>query len=222
MSMTHEEFEKAFRNVISSEFSYIPNNDNDVDFTFSKKFERKMEKLIKIQRKSYWSLINTAAKRVAVIIVAMITMVAASLSVKAIREPVLRFVKQIFETFVHYSFEGDTVDTITKEYVITQLPDGFSQSNHIENDAMITTVYSNISGDTIEFTQMATSFSFGLFVDRENGEIRTQTIDDIEAEYIEHFGIKSVMWTKYGYVFALECSENIDTETIWQMIRSLQ
>ena len=116
MSMSREEFKAAFREVISSEFAQIPTDEDSIDFTFSEKFIKRMDKLIRAQKKSYYKFINTAGKRVAVIFAAIITLFTASLSVKAIREPVVRFIKQVYETFIHYTFEGDIQPKIKKEF----------------------------------------------------------------------------------------------------------
>ena len=94
----------AFREVVSSEFAHIPTDESSIDFTFSEKFNKKMEKLIKSQRKSYYIFINTVGKRVAILFVAIITLFAASMSVKAIREPVINFIIEVYESFTKYFF----------------------------------------------------------------------------------------------------------------------
>lgn len=156
MSMSREEFKAAFREVISSEFAQIPTDEDSIDFTFSEKFIKRMDKLIRAQKKSYYKFINTAGKRVAVIFAAIITLFTASLSVKAIREPVVRFIKQVYETFIHYTFEGDIQPKIKKEFFIKTLPDGFIQHDKIESDLAITTIYVN-DNNTIKFTQQSTN-----------------------------------------------------------------
>lgn len=72
MSMSREEFKAAFREVVSSEFAQIPTDEDSIDFTFSEKFMKRMDKLIKSQRKPYWNFISTVSRRAAVIIVAII------------------------------------------------------------------------------------------------------------------------------------------------------
>lgn len=156
MAISKSEFKNAFRAVVSAEFSHIPEDESSIDYTFSERFNKRMAKLIKSQRKSYWVLINTAAKRAAVIFVAIITLFTAAFSVKAIREPVLRFIKEVYETFTRYTYEGDMADKITKEYVLTYIPDGFEQTSKIENENSIITTYKNSFGETIMFTQQIT------------------------------------------------------------------
>lgn len=171
--MSREEFKAAFREVVSSEFAHIPTDESSIDFTFSEKFIKRMDKLIRAQRKSYYKFINTAAKRAAVIFAAIITLFTASLSVKAIREPVVRFIKQVYETFIHYTFEGEIQPKIKKEFFIKTLPDGFIQHDKIESDLAITTIYVN-DNNTIKFTQQSTN-NANHFFDNESGKLTIRT-----------------------------------------------
>lgn len=220
MSMSREEFKAAFREVISSEFAQIPTDEDSIDFTFSEKFIKRMDKLIRAQKKSYYKFINTVGKRVAVIFVAIITLFTASLSVKAIREPVVRFIKQVYETFIHYTFEGDIQQNIKKEFSIKKLPDGFIQSDKIESDFAITTIYVNDS-NTIKFTQQSTN-NANLFFDNENGTLTKVTISGINVDIYENENIKHAVWTDEGYFFKLTCIGEINTDSITMMIESIQ
>ena len=222
MSMSREEFKAAFREVVSSEFAHIPTDESSIDFTFSEKFNKKMEKLIKSQRKPYWNFISTVSRRAAVIIVAIITLVTAAFSVKAIREPIIKFIKQVYESFTHYSFEGDTVEIITKEYTITQMLDGYEQFDKLTSENTIATTYKNKLGDTIIFTQMTTEYSIGYFVDNESGEQYTETVDDIEIEFKEWYDTKTAIWANDGYVFSIDCIGNISFEDIKQIILTIK
>ena len=220
--MSREEFKAAFREVVSSEFAHIPTDESSIDFTFSEKFNKKMEKLIKSQRKPYWNFISTVSRRAAVIIVAIITLVTAAFSVKAIREPIIKFIKQVYESFTHYSFDGDTVEIITKEYTITQMLDGYEQFDKLTSENTIATTYKNKLGDTIIFTQMTTQYSIGYFVDKESGEQYTETVDDIEIEFKEWYDTKTAIWANDGYVFSIDCIGNISFEDIKQIIRTIK
>ena len=222
LSMSREEFKAAFREVVSSEFAHIPTDESSIDFTFSEKFMKRMDKLIKSQRKPYWNFISTVSRRAAVIIVAIITLVTAAFSVKAIREPIIKFIKQVYESFTHYSFDGDTVEIITKEYTITQMLDGYEQFDKLTSENTIATTYKNKLGDTIIFTQMTTEYSIGYFVDNESGEQYTETVDDIEIEFKEWYDTKTAIWANDGYVFSFDCIGNISFEDIKQIIRTIK
>ena len=222
MAMSKTDFKNAFREVISRQFLHIPADENSIEFTFSERFNKRMAKLIKAQRKAYYSFINTAYKRVAIICIIIFTMFTAACSVKEIREPIVNFIKQVYETFIHYSFDGDTTEVITKEYNITQIPDGFKEIGKIKTDSSIITTYENASGDIIEFFQQATYNNSGLFLDNENTTIRKEIVNGIEVETQEWYDTKSAIWTYDGYFFMIDCSGNIDFDTIKQLISSIE
>ena len=220
MSMSREEFKAAFREVVSSEFAHIPTDESSIDFTFSEKFIKRMDKLIQAQRKSYYKFINTAAKRAAVIFAAIITLFTASLSVKAIREPVVKFIKQVYETFIHYTFEGEIQPKIKKEFFIKTLPDGFIQHDKIESDLAITTIYVN-DNNTIKFTQQSTN-NANHFFDNESGTLTKVTISGINVDIYESENIKHAVWTDEGYFFKLTCIGEINIDSVTMMIESIQ
>ena len=218
--MSREEFKAAFREVISSEFAHIPTDESSIDFTFSEKFIKRMDKLIRAQRKSYYKFINTAGKRAAVIFAAIITLFTASLSVKAIREPVVKFIKQVYETFIHYTFEGEIQPKIKKEFFIKTLPDGFIQHDKIESDLAITTIYVN-DNNTIKFTQQSTN-NANHFFDNESGTLTKVTISGINVDIYESENIKHAVWTDEGYFFKLTCIGEINIDSVTMMIESIQ
>lgn len=222
MPMSITDLKNAFREVVSEEFAHIPTDENSIVFTFSERFNKRMEKLIKSQQKIYYSFINTAFKRVAILCIIILTMLTTAFSVKAIREPIIKFIKQIYETFTHYAFEGDTKEIITKEYVITQLPDGFEQTYETKSENLISKTYQNASGTTIQFTQQATKNNTGLYNDNENTVISKQTVNGIEIEFQEWYDIKCALWVKDGYFFKIDCYGDIDFDTIKKLIASIE
>lgn len=222
MAISKAQFKNAFRAVVSAEFSHIPGDESSIDYTFSERFNKRMAKLIKSQRNPYWCLINTAAKRAAVIFVAIITLFTAAFSVKAIREPVLRFIKEVYETFTRYTYEGDMADKITKEYVLTYIPDGFEQTSKIENENSIITTYKNSSGATIVFTQQTTQNHSGYAVDIESGNTRMEKVDGIDVVFEEFYDVKTAILLKDGYVVIIDCHGDMNFETIKQMIASIK
>lgn len=221
MAMSETDFKNAFREVASLEFSNIPMNEDSIDFIFSECFNKRMSKLIRTQKKAYYNFVNTTYKRIAIICVVLFTMLTTACSVKTIREPIVSFIKQVYESFTHYSYSGKTTDKIVKESII-KVPDDFNQTKKIKNDALIATEYTNDVGDIIEFKQMTTEYSIGYFVDNENGDIKTQRINGIEVELKERYDTKSAIWSENGYIFAIDCYGNIDWDTIKQMIGSIE
>lgn len=222
MAMSRDDFKNALREAVSAEFAEIPTDEDSIDYTFSERFEKRMNRLLKLQRKPYWKYVNTASKRAAVIIAAVLTVFTAAFSVKAIREPIISFIKQVYETFTHYSFGGDEIEKITKEYAITVLPDGFGQTNKIKQDAFIMTEYTNASGDSFDLRQMTTEYSAGYFVDNEYNDVHTEKVGDIEVEFKKWHENQIAIWTNDGYVFEIDGYKNISIDMIKEMILTIE
>lgn len=222
MLMSKDDFKKAFREAISSEFSQIPCDEDSIDFTFSERFNKKMSKLIKSQRKSYYFLINTASKRVAVLLLAVLTLFTASMSIKAIREPVVKFIVEVYESFTRYFFEGDTADEIDKEYTITKLPIGYSETNKFKGRNSITTIYEDENGNKIEFIQgISNNTEFNL--DFEHSNVQTIYIDNEKIELYEWDEMSCAFWTKDGYVFNLIYNpDSVTTSEIEKVISNIK
>lgn len=220
LSISREEFKAAFREVVSSEFAHIPTDESSIDFTFSEKFNKKMEKLIKSQRKSYYIFINTVGKRVAILFVAIITLFAASMSVKAIREPVINLI-EVYESFTKYFFEGETAEKIEKVYSITKLPVGFKQTQVVENDAGRNVTFESSEGNIIVFTQSATQ-NAELNIDNQKVSQAIKQVEDKEI-HIYYFESDTYMfWTDQGYCFQIISYGNIETDTLIEMIESIE
>ena len=222
MLMSKDDFKKAFREAISSEFSQIPCDEDSIDFTFSERFNKKMSKLIKSQKKSYYFLINTASKRVAVLLLAVLTLFTASMSIKAIREPVVKFIVEVYESFTRYFFEGDTADEIDKEYTITKLPIGYSETNKFKGRNSITTIYEDENGNKIEFIQgISNNTEFNL--DFEHSNVQTIYIDNEKIELYEWDEMSCAFWKKDGYVLNLIYNpDSVTTSEIEKVISNIK
>ncbi len=106
MAITKDIFNNAFREVITQEYINIPNED-DIEYSFSGKFEKKMQKLIKSQKRTYWHLINTATKKAAVVFLTCAVAFSSAMTVRSIREPVVEFLKETYDTIANYFSVGE-------------------------------------------------------------------------------------------------------------------
>lgn len=219
--MSKDEFKNAFREVISAEFSHIPCDEDSIDYTFSERFDKKMNKLIRTQRKPYYFLINTAAKKVAVIFVIFVTLTTASMSVKAIREPVVNFIVEVYESFTRYFFDGDTAKELKKEYVITELPTGFSQTSNDKTDISQTVILEDTNDNMIIFTQSVTENEI-FDIDNQKETPKTENVNGIDIRIYTYEKDKFIFWSDNGYFFQITAYGDIDDETLIQMIKSIK
>lgn len=221
MAISRDEFNTAFRQVASAEFAHVPANEKSIDYIFSPDFERRMERLIHRQKKPYYRFVNTAAKRVAVIFLLCAVLLASACSVKAIREPIIEFVTEIYEAFTRIFWEGDTTGVIQQEYVITALPEGFYQTDELKSEIFNQYTYENGRGNFIEFSQFATAKA-QYNVDT---EYTTETVEMIAGKEVHLYTNEDrcvMLWTEAGYVFQLCFDRSLDMDIIIAVMESVQ
>lgn len=221
MAIKRNEFLEALRRVVSAEFEQIPKKEEEIDYTFSPRFMKRMLRLFRNRKKLCWRFVNTGAKRVAVIFIAAALVFATACSFKPIREPIMRFITEIYETFTAYFFEGDTVDVIEREYTLEEPPEGFTQTERIVGEKIITTVYANSSGDTITITQSPTQET-QLLLDCEMEYAVKENVDGVEVIVYDLGKRKQMMWIKDQYYFDVVATGSVDFEVLKKIVVDLK
>lgn len=202
----------------------LPTDEELENITFSEAFEKKMQKLILLQKKSYFYLINTVGKRVAIIILAiMISLTATTFGVKAIRESVIKFITETFEKFTAVSVENEEADA---QYDIVKtapqyIPEGYTLESEMETGGVYRIIYSNLENIAIDYIQ---KINFGTInnVNTEEVEYTKIKINSFEGiKYIKNgintvvFADETYMYTVYGQVpfdELIKMAESIKTE----------
>ena len=222
MAMTRNELLEAIRKAVSLEFEHIPKNDSEIEYTFSLPFMKRMAKLFRNQEKAYWKYVNTAGKRVAVAILAATLLFATACSFKPIREPVIRFFTEVYETFTAYFLEGESEKrAIEKEYVLEPAPEGFTEVSKISDRAAVITEYENQNGARIRITQSLAD-GVKLNLDTERDGVRREVIEGIEVVIIEFENRKQIVYTIDQYCIQVSLTGEFDEEAIRQIIRNLK
>lgn len=185
MSVSKEEFLDILREYASKEFEHIPKSDDEIDYEFSEEFERKMEKLIDSVGNNKKPRKLNHRKSIAILIAAIIVAFAGAMSVGAIREPIVEFIYKVYDGFTDLLFEGDTTGNITYIYSLSEIPEGFVETDRLINDNINYVSYEDIQTNSkIELVQQPTKDVF-ISLDNENGHIENYMVNGIEiAIYI--------------------------------------
>lgn len=204
-----EEFDKklvmAFELYNKKLSNSLPTDEELKDIKFSKTFENKMEKLIRAQKKSYFYLINTVGKRVAVIILAiMISLTATTFGVKAIRESIIKFITETFEKFTAVSVENEEADA---QYDIVKtapqyIPESYDIETEMDLGVLYQITYNNQDGNSIDYIQ---KINFGTIynVDREDIEYERINIKSFDGiKYVKN-GINTVVFADGTYMYTV-------------------
>ena len=219
--MSINEFNNALREAVCLDFAHIPTDEALISYNFSERFNQRMEKLIRSQKKVYYSLVNTSFKRVAIICIVLLSIFTAACSVDTIREPIVRFVSEVYESFMHYTFSGDTSDEIENKYTLNWIPDGFEQTDSIETDQLVYYEFKNAQGDIIEFDQRITE-SADIFIDNKSGNITEEEIGGKTVLIYQGNDTIQARWTFEKNYFIISTYGNQDIETVKHIIEKIE
>ncbi|MBQ8202734.1 MAG: DUF4367 domain-containing protein [Clostridia bacterium] len=203
-----EAFEIYNQNLCKS----LPSDEELRDIMFSEAFEKKMEKLIRAQKKSYYYLINTVGKRVAIIVLAiMISLTATTFSVKAIRESVIEFIAETFEKFTTVSVENDESDTEV-EFVKTApkyVPEDYSVESELETEVLYRIIYNNIDNNAIDYMQ---TVNLGTIANVNTESIAYERISIYSCEGMKYVknGINAVVFADETYLYTIQGQVSFD------------
>lgn len=221
MAMSKSDFNEALREAVSVEFSNIPTDESSINYTFSERFNKKMEKLLRLRKKVYYNFLNTVSKRVAIICLGVVILFTSVCSVKAIREPIVNVITKAYESFTRYFFEGDTTKTITKEFSIEALPEGFVQTDFESSDMRLTKTFENDAGDILEFSQTITEGT-EYNLDAEHGNAEKMIISDHEVYVIMTDEVTQAVWVEDAYLLSLTYYGTISIDNLTVIIEGIK
>ena len=197
---------EALKSYKAKQLASIPENDA-VDYEFSEGFKRKMERLIRNQEKSYYKIINTTAKKAAIIIVSIILGLSATLTIDAIREPIFNFFYEIFSTHTdikpfesHTSKKGDNKIT---HYIVPDIPSDYEKTEtYIDELGLDIYWFNKDRTKSISFSQYNLT-GYDSSVNSENGGIKELIINDIGVLLCRNEHNYICTWLEHGYSFEL-------------------
>lgn len=213
MENSKELFVKAFIEAERLANSKIPKED-EIEWEFSDKFLRKMDKLIKKNNRIKLSTRRTVTKGLLAAIIAITVLVTSLMSVSATRKPIIEFVKKVFSQFNEITLSEDsppTVDKIETEYTLTYLPEGFKLNTYQKDDYSVFAVWKNDLGEEIAFFQNAIDSNFAI--DNEH-TYRELEINGLKAYLMEDEYGSLLRWSDGYYSFAIKVPASIKNDII--------
>ena len=200
--MTDICFEKAIQtlyDIQTAESLRLEEQTKNTEISFSEKFEKQMKKLIHRREKPYYVLINTAAKRVAMIIlVAVITVVSTTIGIAAIYQPFADFIMEVFEDHTlfrpNHNNQTSSADPFAewKSYTPSYIPKGFDVKTEVTDWEYIHTVYS--SDEQFFWIEQYSNYNGNISIDTEGTSIEDIYVSGVKGIYYENKGERRIMF----------------------------
>ena len=178
-----------------------PSDDKIPEHRFSNKFDRKMRKLIRSQRRSPGlNQFLSALKRIAVIAFAILTVSFSCLMcVEAYREKFIEVITEIFEELTQFSFSSSRTEKtelgeITLEYLTDGMLEVYRECNSKTHNQSI--YFEDIEGRRIVIDQdiMVDGKQSTMILDTEDADVSTIDFNGYEATLIVKGEHTILMW----------------------------
>lgn len=184
-------------------------SENEIEWDFSTKFEKSMEKLIKKNNTIKISTRRNIRKGLLAAIVAIIVLFTGLMSVTATRTPFIEFVKKVFSQYNEITLSENSmspVERIETEYTLTDLPDDFEMTEYQKDDLVVMSKWENQTGEEIVLFQEI--LDPNLSIDTEHN-FQELNINGFEAYLMIAENNSVLSWTNGYYWFTLNVPNDL-------------
>ncbi len=186
MGISKEKFYEILRENASEEFAHIP-GEEETSCRFSPEFIQNMDKLIKKQKRTSWGFFHTNFGKIAAV----------------------SLIACILLLIIGY---GHFQKPLTEEYVILNLPEGFTQAACQKEKDTVTLTYENDKGEKIVLQQSSVETISGE--GPVYGTMQAVTVGDKTVYVYQIENGARADWIQDGYAFSLIYYGQIDTEAL--------
>jgi len=207
--------------------SKLPTDEAMEPYDFSSAFKKKMQKLIRVQRKPYYTFVNTVGKRIAVIaIIVIMAMSGTVLSVKALRNPIVNFFIEVYEKFSRVVFQIDNPDESTlteiEEYFTPQyIPEGYVLKTREELNMAYLCEYVNDDGSDLIYNQMLFNES-KMMIDTEGTVTEDIMINGIIGIFFNNKGYDNIIWNDGVYIYYISGFSELGKDELLKFAESIK
>lgn len=153
---------------------------SECDYQFSPAFERKMKH---IMRRANHPMFYRIMKKVACfVLVALIGFASLMAISPAVRATVIGWVKEQYDTFTSYFFQGDDIETDAADYELSKIPEGYRLLDRIDIPGSTTVLYANQNNQLLQINYTTDPNLDSLIVVHDSHVHSTVMIGNIVAD----------------------------------------
>ena len=220
--MSAELMKKALVISMESELDSLPSNQELRKYhKFSYEFEKKMEKLIKISKIKYVTLAGYKIRRSIAAAASIIIIISASMTVEAIRLPVINFIEKIYEEFSELIFndkEENSPEKIEDKNEPKFIPDGYSKLEETNYETYYQIIYSNAEKNELIYEQF--TLNYDVTINTEGIITKEVFINGATGITYSQNGLTTVIFSDGIYAYSISGYE--DESILKQMAESIK
>jgi len=196
--------------------------DHEIEHEFSKRFERRMGKLIR--RGKTGSPVGAIAflrRHMVAFVAAIIILFASAMSVSAVRAAVFEFITEVYEKFTHIFFnESRSSSDSAGEFIVRRpsfIPEGFELVSEITAGPVLL-VYKKGS-DYISYSQQRVE-DVSMDINTEGAELEELEFKGLPAKYYSNQGVQNLLWYDDEYLYMV--SSTLDRDAVFRIAESVE
>jgi hypothetical protein len=196
--------------------------DHEIEHEFSKRFERRMGKLIR--RGKTGSPAGGAVflrRRAVALAAAIVILLASAMSVSVVRAAVFEFITEAYEKFTHIFFEESPPSQESADELSIRrpsfIPEGFELVSE-KTAGPVLLVYEKGS-DYISCSQQRLE-DVSLHVNTEGAELEELEFKGLPAKYYSNRGVQNLLWYDGEYLYMV--SSTLDRDTVFRVAESVE
>lgn len=192
------------------------------DYEFSRSFERRMRRLIRKEAHPWLGTVYFFSKRAAVFFVCIISaMFLFAMSVEAYRTKFFETIVTYFEDSVLFSYLTDKNTTALVSREPAYIPNGYVETDRIENGNYLSITYENNQGKLILWDQMLATDGGSIVLDSEYDAKETRMIHGCNAIVFLYDGGYKSGYYEYGESSFMVVAEALSVDDIYKMFDSI-
>nr|WP_228846453.1 DUF4367 domain-containing protein [Clostridioides sp. ES-S-0173-01] len=181
--------------------------DEELNHVFSKRFERKMKKLIRQEKRNpFIKYTIIYLKRVAVVFLIVVTgLFTITMSVDALRNQFIKIVIEIYEDLTEFIFSKDIQTDKELDFILKEpkyIPKGFKEVEKENTLQGIFIRYENKNGSEIRYRSNQID-SNTVILDTEDAKVTDVMVNDYKAKYIIKDNSITIFWNDEKNVYTI-------------------
>ncbi len=201
------------------EFSSVP-KEEEIEHDFSDKYLKNKEKLLNKLSRSYWKYVNTAVKKVAVIIISFIIAFSSLMTVDAFRETIVSFIVTIFNTFTQVEQTVRTEEYIDTYYSFSTPPLNYSKIIINYDKSIFSHLWLNSDGDHLSLNQVPVSAPNQF--NSEHGDLSEVVINNTPClvckDPIQYYCYWKFDGYRFELIYPIDLGEEFMSEVVGHLI----
>jgi len=221
INLTDDMLREAVIRADIRELKALP-EEHEIKHEFSKRFERRMRKLVR--RSKTGSPAGGAVflrRRAVALAAAIVILLATAMSVSAVRAAVFEFITEVYEKFTHMFFEeSPPSQESADEFFIRRpsfIPEGFELVNE-KTAGPVLLVYEKGS-DYISYSQQRLEY-VSMDINTEGAVLEGLEFKGLPAKYYSNRGVQNLLWYDDEHLYMV--SSTLDRNTVFRIAGSVE